>query len=45
MRLQPAKYRAVTIGALIAVCAIVVSGGRGAAHGQWVGVRRLAELQ
>lgn len=26
MRLQPAKYRAVTIGALIAVCAIVVSG-------------------
>ena len=26
MRLQPSQYRAVTIGALIAVCAIVVSG-------------------
>jgi cytochrome c oxidase assembly protein subunit 15 len=26
MRLQPAQYRAVTIGALIAVCAIVVTG-------------------
>ena len=26
MRLQPSQYRAVTIGALLAVCAIVVTG-------------------
>ncbi len=45
MKLSPSQYRAVTFGALLAICAIIVTGAAVRAHRVGFGVRRLAGVQ